>query len=202
MVRLRLQRFGAKRQPSYRIVAADQRNARNGAFIEQLGTYDPKVDPPEIRMNVDRVEYWLDNGARPSDTVRSFVKRMRQEESPVVDLSEEGADQAHREELRRQREEEIEERRAELAEASEEADEQAEDEPDEQEAADEASADEPEQDDAEETQEEEADEPEAAEDTDGDEEEASEEDASEEDASDEQASEDADDDEDDEKDES
>ena len=194
MVRLRLQRFGAKRQPSYRIVAADQRNARNGAFIEQLGTYDPKVDPAEIRMDVERVEYWLDNGARPSDTVRSFVKRMRQEESPVVDLSKEGADEAHREEMRRQREEEIAERRAELAAASEEADEQ-----DEAEEADEAEEVEAQDDDAQDDDE--ADEAEATDET-SDEDEASEEEASEDEASEDDASEDDDGDEDDEKDES
>jgi small subunit ribosomal protein S16 len=117
MVRLRLQRFGDKRSPYYRIVAADQRKARNGRYIEQLGTYDPKVEPPVIRMDGERVHYWIDNGAQPSDTVQSFVDRLEEEASNVVDLSEEGEDEAKREARRQERREEIEQRRRELAES-------------------------------------------------------------------------------------
>ena len=134
MVRLRLQRFGAKREPYYRIVAADQRKARNGRFIEQLGTYDPKQEPAEVRIDGERAEYWVDNGAQPTDTVQSFIERLEDEAPNVTDLSEEGADEARREERRRQRREEIEKRRQELADAASSSDES--DDSDEAEAAD------------------------------------------------------------------
>lgn len=74
MVKIRLRRIGAKKRPFYRIVAADSRCARDGRFIELLGTYDPNQDPPEIKMKRDRIQYWLDNGARPSDTARGLLK--------------------------------------------------------------------------------------------------------------------------------
>lgn len=184
MVRLRLQRFGAKRRPYYRVVAADQRKARNGRFIEQLGTYDPKKEPPLIRLDFERVEYWLDNGAQATDTVWSFVQRMRDEAGNVVDLSEEGADEAKREELRRQRQEEIDERRRELAESVELEDEHT-GTGDDEDAGDEESADDAAEDDAE-AGEEEADQ--SDEEADADEEEAdTSEDSGDEEASDEDA---------------
>ncbi|AWV90356.1 30S ribosomal protein S16 [Bradymonas sediminis] len=93
-VRLRLQRHGAKKRPHYRVVATDQRNSRDGRFIELLGTYDPLQDPPVVRMNSERVEYWIGVGAQPSETVGSLVRRMRR--GDVVDLSVEGADKAAR----------------------------------------------------------------------------------------------------------
>ena len=143
MVRLRLQRFGAKREPYYRIVAADQRKARNGRYIEQLGTYDPKEEPPEIRIDGERTEYWIDNGAQPTDTVQSFIERLEEKASNVTDLSEEGADEARREERRQERREEIEQRRQELADAAADASDEEEssddaDTSDEEETSDEA----------------------------------------------------------------
>ena len=74
MVKIRLKRIGAKKRPFYRIVAADSRCSRDGRFIELLGTYDPNQDPPEITIKRDRIQYWLDNGARPSDTTRGLLK--------------------------------------------------------------------------------------------------------------------------------
>ena len=74
MVKIRLRRIGAKKRPFYRIVAADCRCARDGRFIELLGTYDPNQDPPEIKLQRDRIQHWLDNGARPSDTARGLLK--------------------------------------------------------------------------------------------------------------------------------
>jgi len=74
VVKIRLRRIGAKKRPFYRIVAADCRCARDGRFIELLGTYDPNQDPPEIKLQRDRIQYWLDNGARPSDTARGLLK--------------------------------------------------------------------------------------------------------------------------------
>lgn len=78
-VHLRLQRFGAKKRPYYRIVAADSRAPRDGRFLEQLGTYDPMKDPQEIRFTTDRLDHWLSVGACPSDTVRSLIKRYRRD---------------------------------------------------------------------------------------------------------------------------
>ncbi|MCA9539872.1 MAG: 30S ribosomal protein S16 [Myxococcales bacterium] len=76
-VHIRLQRFGAKKRPFYRIVAADSRAKRDGRFIEQLGTYDPMKDPVELRITADRLEHWLSVGAKPSDTVASLIRRHR-----------------------------------------------------------------------------------------------------------------------------
>ena len=74
MVKLKLARFGAKKKPFYRIVAADSRGKRDGRFIELLGTYDPRIDPPAVVLKDDRVKYWLSVGAQPTDTVRSLFK--------------------------------------------------------------------------------------------------------------------------------
>ena len=75
MVKLRLRRMGAKKRPSYRIVAADSRSPRDGAFIESVGFYDPITDPATINVNLDRARHWIDNGAQPTETVRSILKR-------------------------------------------------------------------------------------------------------------------------------
>ena len=75
MVKLRLRRMGAKKRPSYRIVAADSRSPRDGAFIEAVGFYDPITDPATIKVDLDRARYWINAGAQPTDTVRSILKR-------------------------------------------------------------------------------------------------------------------------------
>ncbi|WP_028844538.1 30S ribosomal protein S16 [Thermodesulfovibrio thiophilus] len=76
MVRIRLMRLGAKKQPFYRVVIADAKSRRNGPFIEIVGTYNPKTDPPEINLNIDRVKYWIEKGAQPSDTVKKLITRV------------------------------------------------------------------------------------------------------------------------------
>jgi small subunit ribosomal protein S16 len=73
MVRIRLRRIGARHRPFYRIVVADQRSARNGKVIEQIGTYDPMQDPPEIKINEDAAEKWLRQGAQPSEAVAHML---------------------------------------------------------------------------------------------------------------------------------
>lgn len=77
MVVIRLARGGAKKRPFYRVVAADQRMARDGRFIEQVGTFDPRVDKGSINLKIDRVEHWMKVGAQPSDTVKSMIKKFR-----------------------------------------------------------------------------------------------------------------------------
>jgi small subunit ribosomal protein S16 len=75
VVKLRLRRMGAKKRPSYRIVAADSRSPRDGAFIESVGFYDPITDPATIKVNVERARHWLSVGAQPTDTVRSLLQK-------------------------------------------------------------------------------------------------------------------------------
>lgn len=74
-VRLRLRRIGKKKQPFYRIVAIDSRVARDGKYIEKLGTYNPRTEPSEIVLDEERALYWLSTGAQPSDTVRNILSR-------------------------------------------------------------------------------------------------------------------------------
>ncbi len=74
-VRLRLRRTGTRNKPCYRVVAADQRCKRDGRFIEILGFYDPRGS--EERLDMERVDYWLGNGAQPSETVATIIERAR-----------------------------------------------------------------------------------------------------------------------------
>ncbi len=75
-VKLRLTRMGAKKRPFYRVVAADSRFPRDGRFLELLGTYDPRNDANMVNLKMDRVNYWLEQGAEISDTVKSLVKKV------------------------------------------------------------------------------------------------------------------------------
>jgi len=74
-VKLRLRRTGRKKQPSYRIVVADSRSPRDGKFIEIVGQYAPRSGEQALNLKSDRVNYWLDNGAQPTDTVRSLLRK-------------------------------------------------------------------------------------------------------------------------------
>jgi small subunit ribosomal protein S16 len=73
-VKLRLMRMGKKKQPTYRLVAADSRSPRNGRFIEILGTYEPRADPSRIAIDDDKVLDWLRKGAQPTDRVEKLLK--------------------------------------------------------------------------------------------------------------------------------
>jgi len=75
VIKLRLRRMGAKKRPSYRIVAADSRSPRDGRFIESVGFYDPLTEPATIKLNEERIRYWLSVGAQPTDTVRNIFVR-------------------------------------------------------------------------------------------------------------------------------
>ncbi len=74
-VKIRLKRIGAKKRPFYRIVVANSTAARNGRFIEVIGTYDPCVDPPAVRLDDEKALRWLGHGAQPSDTARALLKK-------------------------------------------------------------------------------------------------------------------------------
>ncbi len=73
---IRLKRFGSIKKPFYRIVAADKSAKRDGRFLEELGHYDPKKGQDNIALDRERVEYWLKNGAKPSETVKSILKKL------------------------------------------------------------------------------------------------------------------------------
>jgi small subunit ribosomal protein S16 len=74
-VKIRLARHGAKKKPFYRIVVADSESPRDGKYLENVGTYNPLLDPAQVTLKSDRVQYWMDQGAKPSDTVRSLLKK-------------------------------------------------------------------------------------------------------------------------------
>jgi len=76
MVRIRLRRVGAKKQPSYRVVAADKESPRDGKFLEVLGFYNPRTEPATIHFEEDRVYHWLSVGAQPSEAVRRLFDQI------------------------------------------------------------------------------------------------------------------------------
>ena len=76
MVKIRLRRMGAKKAPYYRVVVADSRSPRDGKFIEEIGTYDPAAEGSKLTVDMDRVKYWISNGAQPTDTVRGLLKKV------------------------------------------------------------------------------------------------------------------------------
>ena len=74
-VKLRLRRMGKKKQPIYKVVAADARSPRDGKFLEAVGVYNPLTNPHTVDLKEDRVNYWLDHGAQPTDTVKSLLSQ-------------------------------------------------------------------------------------------------------------------------------
>ena len=75
MVKIRLRRMGAKKAPFYRVVVADSRYPRDGRFIEEIGTYDPRQNPVAVNIDTDRAQAWIKAGAQPTDTVRDLLKK-------------------------------------------------------------------------------------------------------------------------------
>jgi small subunit ribosomal protein S16 len=74
LLAIRLMRTGAKKRPSYRVVVKEQRSKRDGACLENVGTYNPTREPAEINLKLDRVRYWIERGAQPSPTVDRLIK--------------------------------------------------------------------------------------------------------------------------------
>ena len=74
-VKMRLRRMGAKKAPFYRVVVADSRYPRDGRFIEEIGTYNPLTNPSEIKIDGEKAKKWLKNGAQPTDTVKTLLKK-------------------------------------------------------------------------------------------------------------------------------
>ena len=76
MLRIRLRRTGARHQPSYRVVVADSRAARDGAFVDHLGHYNPRTEPPTVVIDKDKAQKWIQQGAQPSDAVKQLLKTL------------------------------------------------------------------------------------------------------------------------------
>lgn len=74
-VKIRLRRMGAKKAPFYRVVVADSRYPRDGRFIEEIGYFDPKTEPAEIKIDAEKAKKWIANGAQPTDTVKALLKK-------------------------------------------------------------------------------------------------------------------------------
>lgn len=74
-VKIRLRRMGAKKAPYYRIVVADSRYPRDGRFIEEIGVYNPLVEPVDIKIDAEKAKQWISNGAQPTDTVKALLKK-------------------------------------------------------------------------------------------------------------------------------
>lgn len=78
-VKIRLARHGAKKRPYYRIVVADARAPRDGKFIDDIGRYNPCVDPAMVKFDTEKLDQWIKNGAQPTDTVAALIKKYQQE---------------------------------------------------------------------------------------------------------------------------
>jgi small subunit ribosomal protein S16 len=83
MVRIRLSRLGAKKKPFYRVVVADSRSPRDGSNIESIGHYNPMVEPPVVNIDLARADHWISQGAQPSETVASLLKKARAAAPPA-----------------------------------------------------------------------------------------------------------------------
>ena len=81
MLAIKLMRTGAKKRPSYRVVVKEKKSKRDGAYLENVGTYDPTRQPAEIKLKMDRVRYWIDKGAQPTDTVGRLIKASNKQEA-------------------------------------------------------------------------------------------------------------------------
>jgi small subunit ribosomal protein S16 len=84
MLAIRLARFGAKKKPTYRVVVIDKERARNSRSVEVVGHYNPVTQPAQVSLNRERIEYWMKNGAQPSDTVSRLLKNTPAEAPAVV----------------------------------------------------------------------------------------------------------------------
>ena len=84
-------RMGAKKRPSYRIVVKEKQSKRDGAYLENLGTYNPTREPAEINLRADRVEYWISKGAQPTDTVQRLIKQAAKNQAMAAESQAEAA---------------------------------------------------------------------------------------------------------------
>ena len=87
MLAIKLMRMGAKKSPSYRIVVKEKQSKRDGAYLEKLGTYNPTRDPAEIKLDLTRVNYWIEKGAQPTNTVSRLIKASSKAEAAATPAS-------------------------------------------------------------------------------------------------------------------
>ena len=85
MLKIRLRRTGARNQPSYRVVVADSRAARDGAFIDYLGHYNPRTEPPTLSIDQEKAQKWIRKGAQPTDSVKQLLRTLDTMEKPEVE---------------------------------------------------------------------------------------------------------------------
>ena len=84
MLAIKLMRTGAKKKPSYRVVVKEKQSKRDGAYLENLGTYNPTRNPAEIKLDLTRVTYWIEKGAQPTETVNRIIKASAKAQSAVA----------------------------------------------------------------------------------------------------------------------
>jgi small subunit ribosomal protein S16 len=85
LLAIRLTRQGAKKKPFYRVVVAEKRDKRDGSFVEIVGYYNPLREPVELKLNHERISYWLKCGAQPTDTVRNLIRKSSEQQQPSAD---------------------------------------------------------------------------------------------------------------------
>ena len=83
MLAIRLMRMGAKKSPSYRVIVKEKLSKRDGAYLENVGTYNPTRNPAEVKLNLERITYWMERGAQPTDTVRQLIKSQSKPQAEV-----------------------------------------------------------------------------------------------------------------------
>ena len=88
MLAIKLMRTGAKKRPSYRVVVKEKQSKRDGAYLENIGTYNPTREPAEIKLDMDRVRYWIGKGAQPTDTVGRLIKASDKQQAQSPSTSE------------------------------------------------------------------------------------------------------------------
>lgn len=93
MLRIRLTRRGAKKDPHYRVVVTERSHPRDGRFNEIVGYYNPAMEPVRLHLELDRIDYWLEKGAQPSETVRTLIRRIRSQQEVKGEPQEEPATQ-------------------------------------------------------------------------------------------------------------
>ncbi len=86
MLAIRLTRQGAKKKPFYRVIVAEKRSKRDGRFIEIVGYYNPCREPVELKLNHDRISYWMKCGAQPSETVRTLIRKSEQQQPASIEV--------------------------------------------------------------------------------------------------------------------
>jgi len=93
LLRIRMTRMGGKKDPHYRVVVAEKRGPRDGRFVEIVGFYNPALNPIRLKLDLERVDYWIGKGAQPSETVRSLIKKVKAQESAPIEEPEPAAEE-------------------------------------------------------------------------------------------------------------